>query len=369
MAKFESSKIKTKDGKEIIFRPMVAADAETFLEFRRQIALETTNTMQYVGQEYPPIEETAKRLTTQLEDRTTINVGGYSGDKLIAYLNFRLPLLDHPWTLHLAQFGIMVLKDFWGQGIGKNLLQIQEAHAKSVGVSRIEAMVRVSNKRGLKLYERIGYKIEGTRKKAAFINNEFFDDYFIARILDDPFRNWQPPTLDTPRLILRPILLTDAAAIFQYAKNPNVSNFALWEPHESIADSINYIKDYVFDYYAQGVPEPWGIVSKNDPSKLIGTVGCFWVSKKAKCMELAYAISEEHWGQGLVAEASSAVMDYCFTEFKLKRIQARCKPENKSSARVMEKIGMTYEGTLKAAAFHREKYCDMQYFAKIAEKI
>ena len=49
----------------------------------------------------------------------------------------------------------------------------------------------------------------------------------------------------------------------------------------------------------------------------------------------------------------------------LKRIQARCKSENKASARVMEKIGMNYEGTLKATVFHREKYWDMHYYAKI----
>ena len=365
MANFTAIKSMTENGKEIIFRPIISSDAENLLAFRRQIASETTNTMQYVGQEYPTIEETAKRLSTQFEDKTTLNVGAFSEDVLVAYLNLRLPWADHPWVPHLAQFGMMVLKDFWGQGIGKNLLKIQEQHAQSIGVSRIEAMVRISNERGLSLYERNGYKIEGTRKKAAFINNEFVDEYFIAKILDEPLRNWCPPTIETSRLTLRPIVLTDADAIFQYAKNPNVSKYTLWEPHQSVSDSADYIKDYVFDYYAQGVPEPFGIALKADPSKLIGTVGCFWVSKKAKCMELAYAISEEHWGQGLVAEASLAVMDCCFKEFKLKRIQARCKSENKSSARVMEKIGMTYEGTLKSAVFHREKHWDMHYYAKI----
>ena len=84
-------------------------------------------------------------------------------------------------------------------------------------------------------------------------------------------------------------------------------------------------------------------------------------------MELAYAIGEEYWGKGLVAEASSAVMDYCFKEFGLKRIQARCKLENEASRRVMEKVGMAFEGTLKSAIFHRDRYWDMHYFAKVVE--
>lgn len=163
------------------------ADAENLLAFRKQIAFETTNTMQYVDQAYPTIKETAKRLQTQLEDRTTINVGAFSGNHLVAYLNFRLPWADHPWV---AQFGMMVLKNFWGQGIGKNLLQIQEEHAAAIGVSRIEAMVRVNNDRGLNLYKRNGYIIEGTRRKAALINNKFEDEYFIAKIIDEVRRCW-----------------------------------------------------------------------------------------------------------------------------------------------------------------------------------
>lgn len=189
MAQFVARKIQTKDGKEIIFRPLISADAENLLAFRRQIAFETTNTMQYVDQAYPTIEETVKRLQTQLEDRTTINVGAFSVNNLVAFLNFRLPWADHPWVAHSAQFGMMVHKIFWGLGIGKNLLQIQEEHAAAIGVIRIEAMVRVHNHRGLNLYKRNGYIIEGTRKKAALINKEFEDEYFIAKILNEPSKN------------------------------------------------------------------------------------------------------------------------------------------------------------------------------------
>lgn len=186
-------------------------------------------------------------------------------------------------------------------------------------------------------------------------------------VLYDNSKTWQPPTLETSRLILRPIELNDAESIFAYAKNPNVCKYTLWETHQSVQDSLSYIKDYIFDYYSKGVPEPFGITLKENPHTVIGTVGCFWTSKQAKAMELAYAIGEENWGKGLVAEASQVVMDYCFKEFSLKRIQARCKVENKASSRVMEKIGMTYEGTLKSAIFHRKKFWDMVYYAKVVE--
>ena len=77
---------------------------------------------------------------------------------------------------------MMILKDYWGLGIGKELLKIQEAYAVQIGIKRIEAMVRVQNTRGVNLYKKCGYTIEGTRKKAAFLNNKFVDEYFIAKI-------------------------------------------------------------------------------------------------------------------------------------------------------------------------------------------
>lgn len=365
MIKFETVNLILKNNLQITFRHLLPEDAEEFIHFRQQIARESTNTMLYVGMPLLATEEMAKRLRFQYEDQSILNLAAFDKGKIIGYLNFRLPHPEHPWAQHIGQFGMMVLKDYWGLGIATHLLRLQELHAKKIGVNRIEAMVRVNNERGIKLYASNGYKVEGSRRQAAKIEGEYQDEYFIAKILDEPKQYWKPPTLQTERLLLRPIELEDAEAIFSYAKNPNVCKYTLWEPHQSVQDSLNYIQDYVFDYYNQGVPEPFGIALKKHPEKIIGTVGCFWTSKQSKAMELAYAIAEEFWGQGLVAEASLAVMDFCFKEFNLKRIQSRCKTENKSSARVMEKVGMTFEGTLRSAIYHRAKYWDLHYYAKV----
>ncbi len=367
MAKLEASDFSLKNGRQIIFRSLVPEDATFFLKFREQVPHDSTNTMHYVGMPFPSFEETAKRLSAQQDDRIVLNIGAFDSEKVVGYLNFRQQNPEHPWLQHMAQFGMMILKEYWGQGIGKKLLQLQEPHAQAHGITRIEAMVRAQNDRGIKLYERNGYKIEGTRKQAVKIDGELHDEYFIAKILDSPKLNWKPPTLKTNKLILRAIELSDAESVFSYAKNPNVCKYTLWEAHQSVQDSLVYIKDYIFDYYSKGVPEAFGIALRDNPQAIIGTVGCFWTSKNARAMELAYALGEEHWGKGLMAEASLAVMDYCFKEFSLKRIQARCKVENQGSRRVMEKVGMKYEGTLKAAIFHREQYWDMHYFAKVLE--
>lgn len=78
---------------------------------------------------------------------------------------------------------MMTSADYWGRGIGGALFRIMEEFAKKIGISKIEAKVRVSNERGLSLYKKNGYVIEGTRKRAALINGQFEDEFFIAKFL------------------------------------------------------------------------------------------------------------------------------------------------------------------------------------------
>jgi ribosomal-protein-alanine N-acetyltransferase len=337
----------------------------TFLQFQPKIASESTHTLQIAGRT-PEREKIETAWRNSIENDLDLRLGAFDGNRIIGQLSFHSESYPaHPWTKHTGQFGMMILQEFWGQGIGRRLLEIMEEHARSHGIERIEAMVRAQNIRGVKLYTRMGYEIEGTRKRGAIIDGTYQDEYYIAKILNTP--EWSPPVLETDRLLLRPLGIQDAVHIYEYARNPNVSRFTLWEPHQTITDSESYILDYALPYYRKRTPEPWGITLKSDPKKIIGTVGLFWVSEKAKSMELAYALAESHWGQGLVAEASRAAMDYCLSELGAVRIQARCKTENTASAKVMEKLGMKFEGTLRSAVFHRGRHWDMHYYAILSD--
>ena len=79
--------------------------------------------------------------------------------------------------------------------------------------------------------------------------------------------------------------------------------------------------------------------------------------------ELGYVLSREHWGKGLMPEAVRAVMAFGFEKLSLNRIQARCIAENLASARVMEKAGMTFEGTLRESEFIKGAYRDIKLYS------
>ena len=362
MAQINSQILKLPDGQSLVLRHCLPSDADAWLELQKLVASESTHTLQVPGR-MSERAKIAEAFANSVQDNRSLRLGAFLEGRMIASLGFNTgsePL--HPWTKHVASFGCFVAQEFWGKGVCRRMLEIMETHARSVGISRIEARVRAQNSRGVKLYTRMGYEIEGTCRSAAVINGVAQDEHVIAKILDTTI-DWTPPVLHSERTVIRPLQLSDAEHIFQYARNPNVSRTVTWDPHTSLGDSKAFILDYAFPAYRKRVPEPWGIALREQPDAVIGTVGCFWVSRAHKSMELAYAIDEKFWGQGLVAECSRLALSFCFQEYELNRIQSRCMTTNKASARVMEKIGMSFEGTMRSVMLRRGEYIDLHHYS------
>jgi len=180
--------------------------------------------------------------------------------------------------------------------------------------------------------------------------------------------DWRPPTLETTRLILRPIGEADAEEIFQYASNPNVTRYTLFETHRDLNDTLTFIRDVAMKQYEEELPGPLGICWKEDPARVLGTLGCFWATRVNKTMELGYAIAEQFWGRGIAAEASRAVIGHVFANYDVVRLQAHCMAENMASVRVMEKLGMTFEGRLRQATFRRGLSWDMLIYSALRDE-
>lgn len=177
--------------------------------------------------------------------------------------------------------------------------------------------------------------------------------------------SWRPPVLTGPRLWLRPLDESDADALFAGAGNPNVTRFTLWEHHKSRDESLAFLRHYVPEHYREREPDPLGIVLRESgiDGPVVGCVGCHWASEKNRAMEFGYWIGEPHWGRGLVAEAARLLVDYAFDSFPVERVQAHCFAENTGSARVLEKLGLRFEGTHRAALHHRGRFWDLKMYA------
>jgi len=172
--------------------------------------------------------------------------------------------------------------------------------------------------------------------------------------------DWTPPTLETERLILRPVTDDDATAVFLYASNPNVTRFTLFETHQSIEESHWFVNSYRQSRYVNKEPDPLGIVLKNDPVQMmIGALGAHWVSQPNGTMEIGYSIGEPYWGRGIIVEAATALIRFVFTEYAVERLQARVFLGNDASDRVLTKLGFTREGVLRSLVLRRGQWWDI----------
>jgi len=183
MATHGPEELLLKNGKRVVIRHSLSDDAIHFPAFQKQVARETVFTLQ-TEQNTPSVEQLRETWETILKDPLSLRLNVLSGEKIVAQLGFSPQPPLHPWTSHIGRFGMMVLQEYWGQGIARRLLEIMEHHARSTGFSRIEAQVRCRNDRGVKLYQAAGFSIEGTRRQAARIQGEFWDEFYIAKLLD-----------------------------------------------------------------------------------------------------------------------------------------------------------------------------------------
>ena len=165
------------------------------------------------------------------------------------------------------------------------------------------------------------------------------------------------PKIETERLILRRMKVSDARDMYDYARRAEVTKYLLWAPHESLEYTRSYLKQ-VERCYRQGTFHDFGVVLKEN-NRLIGTCGFARIDEANSTAEAGYVLNPDHWGKGIATEALSAVIAFGFEKRGFNRIESRYMVDNQTSRRVMEKSGMTFEGIHRQSIFVRDGYEDI----------
>lgn len=169
------------------------------------------------------------------------------------------------------------------------------------------------------------------------------------------------PVLCTERLKLRIMTPADAADMFAYASDPAVTRHTSWPAHRSIDESRAQLARVVARY-ERGEVAGWGLEHRA-AGRFIGTAGYLRWDVEDRCAEVGYALSRACWGQGLMTEALRAIVAFGFERMQLNRIEARCNADNIGSYRVMEKAGMTFEGTIRERYLVDGAFIDLRLYS------
>lgn len=160
-------------------------------------------------------------------------------------------------------------------------------------------------------------------------------------------------TFITPRLVIREFVPADRDALLAFVREPGQLKYMLFNLSSEAA---------VDDFMAETSIRPDGaratfhlaVCVRGENGASDACVGCVSLMRDGAASpeaELGYFFRKDMWGRGYAAESSAAVVNFGFSSLGLHRVWGKCHSENKGSARVMEKLGMQYEGTMREHAW------------------
>ncbi|MGG6310403.1 GNAT family N-acetyltransferase [Paenibacillus macerans] len=161
--------------------------------------------------------------------------------------------------------------------------------------------------------------------------------------------------LETERLMLREFTMEDEQEVHVYASDPFVVRHMVWGPN-----SEEETREYLARMREMQNKEPREGYELAAVLKATGQLigGCGLYLSGFKQGEIGYCFNPLFWRQGYATEAARALLALGFQELGLHRIYATCRPDNSGSAKVMQKIGMTYEGHMREHLWHNGKWHD-----------
>ncbi len=174
------------------------------------------------------------------------------------------------------------------------------------------------------------------------------------------------PVLTTPRLVLRRMRPEDDRDMYEYACRRDVTEYLTWYPHASRRFTRDYL-EYLEGRYRVGDFFDWAITLR-ESGKMIGTCGFTSFDFENDSGEVGYVLNPDYRGHGIIPEALHAVMRFGFGDLLLNRIEAHYIMGNDASRRVMEKVGMKYEGVRRGAMLIKGAYRDIGTCAVLREE-
>jgi len=169
--------------------------------------------------------------------------------------------------------------------------------------------------------------------------------------------------ITTQRLILRPFHAEDAKRVSELCNNINIykSTSSLPYPYP-VESALAWIQNHDENFISDKSYE-FAITDKLT-GEIYGAIGLS-NHKNNKNGEIGYWIGEDYWGKGYATEALRAIVDFAFSVKDYHKVWGRFFDSNPSSGKVMQKVGLVYEGLLKEHILKDGKYEDLILYGLI----
>lgn len=169
-----------------------------------------------------------------------------------------------------------------------------------------------------------------------------------------------PPPIETQRLIVRTVKESDLPDLLVVNGDDDVTRYLPYASWTCRADAQTWLQR-MLAAQASGNALQWVVVDKVS-HHVIGTCLLFQYDGPSARAELGYVLGRAHWGQGLMREALTGVLDCAFYILALRRIEAEVDPRNLASGKLLKSLGFTPEGILRARWVTKGEARDVESF-------
>jgi ribosomal-protein-alanine N-acetyltransferase len=173
--------------------------------------------------------------------------------------------------------------------------------------------------------------------------------------------------LETGRLILRPIEVSDAPAIFPLINDADVARYLLSVPHPyPEAELVPWIRKA---RESMARRERWELtIVLRETDLPIGVCSLADISWEHANAELGYWLGKKHWGRGYMTEAVRRLARFGFDDLRMERIHARVLSPNTRSIKVIENSGLKLEYLARHEVLRNGEFLDMLHYGLIREE-
>jgi len=163
-----------KKGRRLVIREARSEDAQAMVEYMKQLATESDFLTFGSGELNITVEDEAKLIQSKEEAENQLMLCAFFEEELVGGLTFTSA--SRPRVRHTGEFGVTVLREYWGLGIATELLKYLIEWAKEGQIIRkINLRVRSDHHSGISLYEKFGFTREGLETRGLCIEGKFYD--------------------------------------------------------------------------------------------------------------------------------------------------------------------------------------------------
>lgn len=156
---------------------------------------------------------------------------------------------------------------------------------------------------------------------------------------------FEPVTIDTKRLRLRPLQQDDASIFFEVWSDPEAMRYFSFLPMQNMEQAHARVVEKL-----QSLGDGNSmicVIELLDTKEVLGDCTLFGGVAHSQRAEIGFCLRRRYWGNGYMAEAADALIEHGFNHAGLRRIEADVDPRNLSSIQLLERLGFKREGYLR----------------------